>query len=204
MGNPYVMPRMKGLNRRGLASKETGYVDLAYANYAADTTGTVTLVATVAQGTSVNQRIGKKILLKSLQLRGYASNGSTAVTNDVAVLFVYDKRPTGSLPTVTDFLDTANSRSFNNDSNSGRFKILKRMDFLLSGTQTTTVGYGPAKSMDFYLKLNGLQEVFKAAGTGAIGDIEEGALYMVTVGSNAAGTGAANVNVGMRVRFVDV
>lgn len=193
-----------GLNRRGVASRETGYVDLAVANYAADTTGTVTLIATIAQGASVNQRVGKKVLLKSLQGRGQIYNGTTATINDVAFLIVYDKRPTGALPAVTDILVSAASVSFNNDVNSGRFKILKRVDLMLSGIPSTTNGDGPADSGDFYLNLKGLPAVFKAAGTGAIGDIEEGALYLVTVGSQAAGTAAAVVQLAFRTRFLDV
>ena len=46
--------------------------------------------------------------------------------------------------------------------------------------------------------------VYKAAGTGAIGDIEEGALYLVTVGQVAAGTAAAAMRVAFRLRFLDV
>lgn len=194
----------RGLNRRGVASKETGYVDLALQTYNCDTTGTITLIATIAQGASVNQRVGKKILLKSLQCRGSVRNGTTATLNDVAVLIVYDRRPTGSLPAITDILDTATSRSFNNDANSGRFKILKRSDFVLSGIPATTNGDGPSCNFDWFLKLHSLPETFKAAGTGAIGDIEEGALYLVTVGNVAAGTAAAEAFVGFRTRFVDI
>lgn len=198
----------QGLNRRGVASKETGYVDLASSGYALDTTGSVTLIATVAQGASVNQRIGKKAIWKSLQCRGQAYNGPTAQFNDCAVLIVYDKRPTGALPAVTDVLVTANSGAMNNDVNSGRFRILKRIDWMMIGNPTGTIATQQltectAKSFDFYLKLRGLQAVFKAAGTGAIGDIEEGALYLVTVGASAAGTGAATLAVGFRTRFID-
>lgn len=197
-------PMYKSLNRRGVASRETGFVDLATASYACDTTGTVTLIATIAQGASVNQRVGKKVVLKSLQGRGFMFNGSTATVNDVAFLIVYDKRPTGSLPAVTDILVAATSNAMNNDANSGRFKILKRCDALLAGIPATSNGVGPAESVDFYMKLNGLQEVFKAAGTGAIGDIEEGAMYLVTVGNVAAGTAAATLQIGLRTRFIDV
>lgn len=202
----------RGLNRRGTASKETGYVDLAAANYALDTTGSVTLIATIAQGASVNQRVGKKIILKSLQCRGYMQNNATALSNDVAYLIVYDKRPTGALPAVTDILVTASANSFNNDANSGRFRILKRVDNLLIGNVSQTappVSDGNMSDLyavgeDWFLDLKGLPSVFKAAGTGAIGDIEEGALYLVTVGQRAAGTTAAAANLAFRTRFVDV
>lgn len=191
------------LNRRGVSSKDTGFVDLAAASYAIDTAGTITLVATVAQGPSVNQRIGKRAAWKSLQVRGQAFNGAAASVNDCAVIFVYDKRPTGALPAITDVLNTSSAISMNNDANSGRFSILKRLDFILSGTPATTMGEDCAKSMDFFLDLKKKPVVFKAAATGAIGDIEEGAIYMITVGSNAAGALAATLNVGIRTRFID-
>lgn len=191
--------------RRAIANKETGFVDLAVANYPMDTTGSVTLIATVAQGASVNQRIGKKALWKSLQARGQSFNGTTATINDVAYIIVYDRRPTGALPSVTDILVSANAVAFNNDANSGRFKILKRVDQILCGNNAAAANQleNMAKSEDFFLDLKGLQVCYKAAGTGAIADIEQGALYLVTVGSAAAGTAAATLAISFRTRFVD-
>lgn len=201
----FVRPRYKQLSIK----KEAGYVDLAGANYTMNTTGTVTLLATIPQGTSVNQRVGKKIVYKSLQCRGYVHNDTTAVYNDCAIIIVYDRQPTGSLPAITDILDTANAISFNNDANSDRFKILKRMDFALVGPLTGTIATQQptstsALSADFYLSLKNLSAQFKAAGTGAIGDISNGALYLVTVGITAAGTGDANAVLGFRTRFIDI
>lgn len=199
----------RGLNRRGQTNKETGYVDVAATTYNFDTTGSIVLLNTVSQGAGTTQRVGKKIMLKSLQCRGYCYNSTTAVYNDCAILIVYDKRPTGALPAITDILNTANAVAFNNDVNSGRFKILKRADFMLIGPQTGAIATQQLTSVssmsaDFFLDLKGLPEVFKAAGTGAIGDIEEGAMYLVTVGITAAGTAAAHGVLGFRLRFVDV
>lgn len=184
-------------------AKETGYVDLAQ-NYDFDTTGDIFLLNTIAQGTSVNQRVGKKVMMKSLQLRGYVFNNSAALYNDCALLVVYDRRPTGSLPAITDILVSANAISLNNDNNSGRFKILKRCDFELVGAPSVTTGTeASAATADFYLSLRDLPTVYKSAATGAIADIEEGALYLVTVGINAAGTSAAAGVLNCRVRFYD-
>lgn len=188
--------------------KETGFVDTGASTgtaYAMDTTGSVTLLSAVAQGASQSQRVGKKIMLRSLQGRGAMGNLSTAVTNDVAFMIVYDKRPTGALPSITDILVAASSLSLNNDANAGRFTILKRHDDVLVGNQTAAANYTEAmyKSADFYLPLKGLQTVYKAAGTGAIADHEEGALYLVTLGNNA-GTAAATLNLALRLRFVDM
>lgn len=189
---------------RRAARKESGYVDTAAATYAMDTTGTIALLNVVAQGTSVNQRVGKKISMKGLQCRGSSYNNSAAIQNDVAMIIVYDKRPDGNLPAITDILVTATSKSFNNTQNEGRFSILKRIDYTQVGDTTgTQLTSNTANSLDFYLDLKGKPVVYKAAGTGAIGDIEEGALYVVTVGSSGAGVGAAAANVGFRLRYYD-
>lgn len=195
---------VKGLNRRGVGSPDTGFVDLAGANYAFSTTGSITLIATVAQGASVNQRVGKKAVWKSLQGRGTMVTGSTTTTADAAFLIVYDKRPTGSLPSITDILVSASSAAFNNDANSGRFRILKRVDQQFIGNALTPATGKEAYTCDFFLSLKGLPVVFKAAGTGAIGDIEEGALYLVTVGNQVAGTTAASMDLALRTRFQDI
>jgi hypothetical protein len=183
---------------------ETGYVDLASASYNCDSTGSIALINTVGQGSSTNQRVGKRIMLKSLQGRGRVSNNSTAAYNDVAILIVYDKRPTGTLPNITDILDTVSPSSFNNDDNSGRFQILKRWDLSLIGSAANN--YTPISQYDisFFLDLKGKPQEFGSAGTGAIGDIEVGALYIVTLGATAAGTTAATYTSGFRTRFIDV
>lgn len=195
----------QALTRLIAASKETGYVDLALAGYPLDTTGSVTLLNTVPQGTAVTQRVGKKILMKGLQVRGISQNGTTATTNDCAYCIVYDKRPTGALPSVTDILVSVSSFAMNNDNNSGRFSILKREDFVLLGNSAAAANQTDlmARGEDWWLDLKKREVVYKAAGTGAIADIEQGALYLVTVGNTVAGTGAATAFLGFRLRFFD-
>lgn len=197
------------LKRLVAAAKETGFVDVAGANYAMDTTGTITLLNVVAQGTSVNQRVGKKIMMKGLQCRGNLTTGTTAVVNDVAYLIVYDKRPTGTLPAITDVLVAATPTAMNNDANSGRFQILKRLDQVLIGNGSLTGAVANALTektsldADWYLDLKKKEVVYKAAGTGVMADIEQGALYLITVGGTAAGTAAANAALAFRFRFYD-
>lgn len=203
----------RGGYRKGLQrayDKEKGYTDTTISPPAIDTTGTIALLNTVAQGAAVTQRVGKKIAMKGLQCRGYAANNSAATFNDCALIIVYDKRPTGALPAITDILITAHPVALNNDTNAGRFRILKRMDWMMAGNITLTgvVANYPADStitnQDWWLDLKGLSTVYKAAGTGAIGDIEEGALYVITVGSNVAGTASAGGILNFRMRFLDV
>jgi hypothetical protein len=198
--------RRRNLNipQRVRQLKEPGYVDVATANYNLDTTGSIALLNTIPQGAGTSERVGKRVTLKSLQCRGVASNNSTATINDIAILIVYDSRPTGVLPAITDILVEANPTSFNNDANSGRFRILKRIDSVLMGSGANNYSARSAMNSDWYLDLKGKPQVFKTAATGAIGDIEEGALYVVTVGSSPPGTNAAVAPLSFRLRYIDV
>lgn len=192
-----------GRTRQALRSKETGFVDLAHAGYAADTTGSVTLIATVAQGVSVNQRIGKKMRWKSMQIRGTVQANAASTVSGAAWMIIYDKKPQAALPAVVDILNTANCNSFLNDANSGRFTVLKRMDYSLSGNTTTPATGNECEDVNEFLNLKSRKFAGTATTTGAIGAIETGALYLVTVGDTAVGTGAATVALGFRTRFRD-
>lgn len=201
-----VAPYRK-LNRRGVANREVNFTDSSADNtYVFNTTGTLRLPFVVPTGTTVSQRTGKKVLCKSLQCRGYVYANSAAIYNDCAILIVYDRRPTGSMPPITDILNTATSISMNNDANSGRFTILKRIDFSMVGDTTSggVLTNTTAQSADFFVDLKMRPTVYKTAGTGDIGDIEEGAIYAVTVGSNVVGTTAASGVLNFRMRYYDV
>lgn len=201
-GNYSAPPRFRFVASR--SANEPGYVDLASASYAMDTTGSITLLNTVPQGAGTSQRVGKRIQLKSLQCRGSMLANAAVTSTDVAMLIVYDKRPTGALPAITDILVSVSATSFNNDNNSGRFRILKRVDAILTGSAANNYTTDSAMNNDWFLPLKGLPQVFKSAGTGAIADIDEGALYLVTVGGSGAGTTAGTLTAAFRLRYIDV
>jgi hypothetical protein len=184
-------------------SKVSGYVDLVSASYACNTTGSITLITTIPQGTSVVSRVGKRILIKSIQLRGRVEADTAATIAPWAFMLVYDKRPTGALPAITDILVSISSQSLNNDDNSGRFQILHRQDGVTIGNNTTPTVGTEAVTVNTFVKVN-KASVYKAGTTGAIAEIEQGAIYLVTVGTIAAGTADANLVAAFRTRFRDV
>lgn len=225
------LAKSKRLNRRGTSRPELGYVDVDRSEPATYmycnediVASNIQILNVIPQGAGITQRVGKKVLLKSFQMRGWSyGNDSHGVSDNFAML-IYDKRPQGTMPSASDILDltgiaSANS-AMNNDANSGRFIILKRWNWTLCGNPgqgplATGVGIPPsvncwlnisgttAKNLDDYVDLKMRPTVYKAAGTGAIGDIEEGALYFMCGGSGQGATNA-KLGVGFRVRFVDV
>lgn len=188
-----------------ITTPQTNYVDVAYALYPANTTGSITLLNTIAQGTTVNTRVGKRVMMKGLQMRGLAQGDSTCAISEWAFLIVYDIRPRGALPLITDILDTISPNSFLNDTNAQRFRILHRSSDVNVGNSATAGTDKVAFNIDEYMKIpkQYREVVFNALGTGTIADIDMGALYLVTVGGNAAGTADSIIGLGTRLRYWD-
>lgn len=187
--------------------QEQKFVDVAAAAYAGDTTGSVTLINGVAQGDDFNNRIGRQTTWKSVSVKGicYSVDNST---NYVAarLLVVWDNSPnSGSAPTITDFLVAATSLSHNNLNNRHRFKVLID-EFVTLGrvndTATQSFAAGPnVYTINRFVRIPDAVTVF--SGTGAtVGSIQSGALWMVTIGDQAANLGA-NFSVTTRCRFTD-
>ncbi len=95
----------------------------------------------IGTGTGEQNRIGRKIIIKSIQLRLHLMiNDPTAPVHDIVrVILLVDKQANGAIPTETNILATAgNVGSFYQLENSGRFIILMDETF----TMTTGGGAG--------------------------------------------------------------
>jgi len=206
-GNMGMMVEAQGYNNntryvKRASSQEVNYVDLAAVNYNADTTGSIRLVSIIAQGASVNQRIGKRAMYKSFLIRGLLRSGTTTTISDAGLMLVYDKRPTGALPLITDILTTISTQAFMNDNNTGRFQVIRRWDKTLIGNSTTPTTGQEACSFDEYVKFKA-PITFESAGTGAIGDIDMGAVYLLSFGNQLAGNNAGIFDLTVRTRFTE-
>lgn len=192
--------------RRSMKQVDAKYHDIAVASYQCDTTGSVTHLDVVPQGTTVNTREGKAFMPTSINIRGYLVAGVTAVFNDYAIMYVWDRQPNKGAFVIGDLLDTPTPGSQNKRENQSRFQVIRRFDGVLmgKGDGSTTGDFGA--SFDHYIKLpKGLvAQCTTADTTGAIANRISGALFQVTVGNNAAGTTACFVNNTMRINFVDV
>lgn len=182
---------------------ELKYVDLAGASYVADTTGTLTLLATIAQGDTLQQRVGQRVMLTNLLIRGQVASGSTTATALATLIIVYDRQPQGALPAITDVLDASISNSFQRVDFRDRFFLCARWDFNLTGNSVTPATGGENIRLDFNVALRKPATYDQTATTGAIGTIRTGALYAITVGNNAAGTTAPNFTLVYRTSFAD-
>jgi len=184
---------------------ESKVIDRAVAAYVCDTTGTVTLLTGVATGSDYTDRIGRAIDIRTVQVRGMVAPVDSVISDTLArIMIVYDKMPTGALPAITAILTASESSAYMNLSNRDRFFVLADEFFAVAATNNTATqavaGSPTCHVVDIYRPLN-LPAIYNGTG-GTIASIQSGAIYLVTVGNEAAGDGAFAA-LTCRVRFTD-
>lgn len=187
-----------------LKANDAKFVDLPQELFNNNTTGTIKLIATIPQGTTVNTREGKACQLTSVRLRGNMFTDTTTTATHVCNYLVWDKQPNKALAAIADIFTSASSLAFPNRENAQRFRIIKQWRRAFSGNVTAPVGASVMMAVDEWIPLKGCVTSYTAADTtGVIGNIITGALLFVAVGDQASGTADGNSNISFRVNFKD-
>jgi len=201
-------------------AKDSGFVDHDGASIAGLTpaveipnefnnAGSVTFIGGCTQGSSENQHPNKKFLLKSYQLRGQIYGQTGAVQNNCAILLVLDKEPSGSAVTIAQILQAVGSGTYANlppafrvlqPASSARFSVLARRNYEIKGAAGDPYG---SVMVDEFFDLKKIEVTTKSAGSG-YGDVQKNALYIVLLGEQPTGSGAASARLIGRMRFIDL
>lgn len=185
------------------SQSETKFVDVATASYnLVSSSANVTLLNTIAQGASQSQRIGRKVMLKSVWIKGRMSSGTTTTIAGWRWAIVYDRQSNKAAPVFNDIFDTTGFDTMKRDDNKDRFIILSDNIGQNIGNTTTPATGQEQCIINTYVKLNLVQE-FASVGTGAIGDIVAGALFLVSCSNLTAGTTNPIMTFTARTRYVD-
>jgi len=184
--------------------KELKYVDSAKLTLAADASaGTITCLNLIAVGDDNTTRDGRQVCIKSVQVRGIIRPEDTDTTSSYCrVMLVWDNAVnSGGLPSITSILTALDGTAFPLIDNTARFTVLSDQAFAMNGTgEAAGWGSDSTQKVDIYKKID---QVTQFSGTtAAIGSIQNGALYLITLGTNTSGT-AATVVCRTRVRFTD-
>jgi len=208
VGTPRAPLRTGGFygvyNRRG--RDELKFNDVNVQSTAVTNTGTVTLLNGIAQGTDYNQRIGRKVTLKSILFKvsmGMATGASSSSLGAAnRFLVVYDAQANATAPAVTDILATANFMSPMNLNNRDRFKVLFEIVHCTGAYTKTTSLISAGDFYDThesrYRKIN-LEEQFSGTGN-TIGSIATGSIYVLQISDEGNG---CIYDFYSRIRFTD-
>jgi len=148
------------------------------------------LLNIIPTGSASNQRIGKRVTMRALQIRGRITAASATIASNIAAMLVYIKTPNqaASLPAVTEILVSQSSSSLSNRDNASKFRVLRRWNWQITGNITTPATGNEIKDFDEYVRLPNLPALWTNASTaGSIGEFVEGALILLLLGDAANG-----------------
>ena len=199
-----------GYSQRGRAELKT--IDSENLNAAVSLAGGVALLNGIAQGTEIYQRVGRKVIMKSLLFRITIFNDPTKQDPQgtaLRIILVYDSQTNGAAPTVANIISNMQAAAYTpvvqtpmNLNNRDRFKVIKDWYFGCPAATYTagavTGGAPDTKTKMCYKKLNH-DVIFQ--GTGATSaDIASGGVYVLIIADVAD---AKKVDYDCRIRFTD-
>lgn len=162
------------------------------------TTGYLTLLNGCSQGTTATTRLGRRITMKSIYIRGNLQMAATTTGYcPVRILVVYDKQTNATAPSASDILVADAVNNVNNLSNSRRFVTLFDEIIPVIGSAGPQAAY-----VTLYKKLNHVVE-FNAGSAGTVGDIQTGSIYSLIYANNLTGGATLLNGLVCRIRFAD-
>lgn len=192
---------MSGGTRGWGLKGELKAIDTDISNTAVATAESVICINKCTQGSDIGNRVGRQIMMKSVQIRGFMS---TVGTNNGDLVFwavVYDRQSNAAAPEWTDVYTTdAVYPQLRNLDNRKRFKVLGSGYEPMAAVATVDYRY---KVVEFYRKLD-LPVEFNATNGGTVADITTGGLFFMIRGSSAAGDNDVHLYASSRVRFSDL
>lgn len=159
----------------------------------------ITCINLIAQGTTANQHVGRKIAIHKLITRYQVAPTGTGVAH--RLLIVYDNHANGALPVITDILTSDAFTSLQNLDNSDRFMVLADIyPFEANGAPAASAASGVGGKI--VRKFNPpLLTQFNAGTTAAITAIQNGSI-LIMLATNGSPSGASTIHFS-RVRFTD-
>lgn len=202
-----------------------GAADVVNGYLFVNSTGSVVCINLIQVGSSMFNRIGRKIEMHSIRLMtnliNIAATRNTILCDYLRIIVVYDRQTNGALPTIGDIIQDTEQNATNtttpfsglNMNNRERFVTL--IDHRITIPQAnSTAGVltnvfpndvGLQVKTDEFRRLRGLTTHYKADSSPAvIGDISTGALFIVTLAAQPAGTELFALDWNVRLKYVDL
>lgn len=161
--------RFTGRRAGSKSSEELKFLDTSSSTIFAAAGAVNTNLNILPTGTGESARIGRKVVIKSIHIRGdiiHNPSGLTNASNLVRIIVIQDQQANGATFTVTDYLTAAQVLSHRNLANIDRFKMLG--DYTVAITAQSGDSASPAevrRKYKFYKRCNIPIEFSGVAGT---------------------------------------
>lgn len=210
----------------------TGQATSGSSTLALNTTGTIQCLNLIQVGSSMFNRIGRRLEMVSVRFSGNLSfitslgANRNSITDYGRIIVVYDRQTNGAYPAITDVLqdtdqagnNTTSALSGLNMNNRERFVTILDHRFSIpacsneifsagaAAYEGPTDSFQPRPCIDEYRRLSKLTTHYKADSNPAvIGDISTGGLYVISLANLASGSENFLINPwNVRLKYVDV
>lgn len=193
-------------------SPEQKSFDQGILTFSFGSTGDFTQLLFPASGGDINQRVGRKLTIKSIYIKGRVSPEAASTLPTAAdipasharmIIFV-DYQPNGAVPVLTDLINVQSPSAQLNLGNRERFKVLCEKNYIFDPFQRVASyqnsGGRACHLVKKYCKLN-IDQIWSGP-TGAITDLKTGAIYMFWISNNVAPQACVFTGT-TRVRYID-
>lgn len=201
VGGPYKRALLGRAQTLG-GTIEKKYLDSVFTATTATTAGYMiaATLLTIPQGTTEVTRVGGKINITNVNIRGVLEGpvGLANVPDQVRVILFWDKQCNGAQPVVTDLLKTANYLSYLNMDNVERFQIIKDKLYMVDvvGWDGTNALY---KQLPLKVNYKCNVPIHYSSTTGAVAEIKSNNLGILFISQ----LGKASFAFNCRVKFTD-
>lgn len=191
---------------------ELKWVDYTPVTTTASTTNNIYTINFVANGSDAYNRIGRKINVKSIQIKArFVPSGNAAINDMVRLMVVYDRQGYQGAITFADIVKSTDSAGLTsstvydhkNPDNESRFKILmdQTYSFPQNGASidsSVLTDYQKGTMIDKYIKCNTMTDFQSGSNIP-----DTGAIYFVVMGQQVVALAPTSVQWTSRVRFTD-
>lgn len=182
---------------KGLLNTEFKRIDTTI-NAGHSSATTFYLLNGMQRGDAINQRVGRTLRLKSVEIKSLHSLGAGATATSIRMILFLSLAPKGVAPVAGDVLNNGgpplNIVSPRNLDNRANILILrdKTISLSVSGSQK--------QAWDYYKKLD-IKPVYNSGNAGTIADIDAQGLYFMIMSTEPVNVPASQIF--LRVRFID-
>lgn len=182
--------------------------------------GNAQLINGLLLGSGPNQRLGRRIQIKSIHVIGglFKYQAGVAPTDDYQrLILLYDKQPNAAIFNSADLLqsqDRAGNLSTTawdhlNMSNSERFVILRDCRFKIdisdaNNVSTVSTEYTSKTNINWFVKMKNLTTHYNNATAGTVADITTGSVYLVAYGLKSSADTQYQFSGCVRMRYSDL
>lgn len=196
-----LVPVYRGFNPRRFSKGEWKYVDQQDTHVLTNAV-TLQLLNGLLPGTSASQRIGMKVMIRSIEMRFWLNAAANSINTLARIALVLDKQANGAPGAAADVWDNKatpyNVVTIRNLANRKRFKIMWDKTLPVSTE-------APVKHYHLYMKLRRpIITEYNAGVAGTIADIASNSIYLYSWSNDNTGANQVTYTFVVRVRYTDM